>query len=187
MQPDITRREVLIGVGTATAASGAVFLTSDTASAQTEVSGLDVADLSHVTDGKTITDVTITVNATWGYDASQPPTRYELALEISQDGSVWSKVDGMSITSGETQANGSTKLSGSLFETPQFSVDTFVPAEGNSKTHRLYARLSFRVYKDDTQMGEAQIEDVATVEVTNDTLTATMSLSGDGEVTIQSE
>jgi len=187
MQPDITRREVLIGIGTATVAGGAALATSDTASAQTDVSGLDVADLSHVTDGETITDAILTVNATWSYDASQPPSRYELVLEVSQGGSVWASVDSASVKTGEAQASGTTELSGSLFQTSQFDTETFVPAEGGTKTHRMYARLSFRVFNDAQQIAGSQVQDVATVEVTNDTLTATMQLSGDGEVTIQSE
>jgi hypothetical protein len=181
----INRRQAIALV--AGSIGGTVLVTSggsSTASAASvDYGSFSVKDTSTVTDGKEVTDVTLSATAQWSYDTNQSVTGHVVEL-LAGDHSKQSVIESVETTDIGQTGSGETDLSGSILDTYHWDVSDFNPTQGNTRTINMFGGVRFKLMDGETVVAEAKQTDNAYIEVSNEKLTASAEVGGTGEVSI---
>jgi len=180
-----SRRRVLIGTGTALAATtGSIALTSDNASA-TVTGEFSIPDGETTLTDEKLQDVRIQCEADWQYEANAPIHGVELELHA---GATPDTVDMLAryedTDLGTDSLTGTETLSGSLINTSDYQIENFQPSGGELST-TVVAELRFYALRRGDVVAEATATETFTVTVSEQELEITATVGGSGSVTFE--
>lgn len=167
--------------------STGIYLTSDDAGAQAEASSgdLTVPDVSTASEGDSIEDVTLSVDASWSYESSHIPDEWRLSLLIGDQESTLASIDTVEETDVTlTSDEGTATLSGSVLSTWHYSYADFEAGEGSEVSQSVWVGLRFEVLKDMDTIAEAQVVEPVQVSVDGAALEASASVGGEGNISV---
>jgi hypothetical protein len=180
-----SRRRVLIGTGTALAATtGSIALTSDNASAT--VNGeFSIPNGEATLTDESLSDVRLSCDAVYSYDANAPIHGVELELHAGATPDTVDMIARHERTDISTdQLDGEATLSGSLINTSDFEIQNFEPDSGELTTG-VVAELRFYALRNGDVAAEAIQTEAFEVTVSKKDLEVTMTVGGTGEVTFE--
>jgi len=162
---------------------------TDTAQAALTLGTLNIADAATTTQDGEISAVKADVSGSWEYDlpSGKNPDTWTVSLQVT-DGEEFATVGQDSDNAQYLLNNGDYTVSGSITDTSLFSASDFKAPEGKKKTVTMGFVLLFEVLNgSDELLAKAQLEDTASISVTNQGYQATEygSLSGNGKLLIE--
>jgi hypothetical protein len=187
------RRELLKHGVTGIAGLGAGYAlveqTTETAQAGVSMGSLSISDASKTTDDGQINDVVADVNGQWDYDipGGNSPNDWMVSVSVT-DGDT---VDEIGTESGEAKyldGSGEWSVAASLTDSSVYDVSDFeIPESGKVKKVTVGFIVVFSVAGDEKVLARTQLEDTATVSVTNKAYDASKhgEAGGSGDLTIQ--
>jgi len=183
MRDKQTRRRILIGTGVAaTGALGGIAFGSQNVSATVD-GDFTIPNGETVLADQTLTDIRLSVDVAWGFEANADIHATELELYV---GSMVDTADLIARQTkddlGTTSLTGETTLNGSLMSSSDFSVEDFTPSNGELR-RTVVAELRFYTLRNDGVVAEARQQATFDVVVNNEELTVDMSVTATGDVT----
>jgi hypothetical protein len=182
-QTTVSRRKLIAsGATLAVGGGGVALLASQPAAAQVDLS---VPDESYSGKDGTVTDVPLSVEGSYSYQAPEPDTA-TLTLSITPDGAdnfaaIGSHEDSLSGESGM----GEFGISGSVLDHPSLSAGDFSADAGETTTTAIVVRVGFVVKAGGETVAEDSATDTATVAVENTSVATAITVSADGTLTVE--
>ena len=187
MNKSCNRRRVLIGTGTALAATvGGIALSTDNATATVD-GEFTVPDGKTVLADTALKDVVLEAAVDWSFTANAPIHGIEIELHA---GATPDTVDMLARHTrddiGTDELTGEATLTGSVVQASDFSIENFQPSSGELQTN-VVAELRFYALRNGDVVAEATQTDAFAVTVVDEELQVDMALSGQGEVSFKTE
>ncbi len=182
----LTRRRLLVGGAAVTGTTvGALYLSSDSVSATTEIDGeFSVPDHEEPIVDEQVSDVRLAADVSGGWTANVDVTKYVIRLRVGSsedDLSLIARVeeDGLGMDNADIDET----LEGSLLSGP-WTADDFQPESG-TVSHPIVGQLELDIFRDDDMIAMGTATESFTIQVTDKAITIEPELSGEGEVTIR--
>ena len=185
------RRAYLQATGLAVGDIGAgALLSSQPVRADITTEELSINGAEATTQDGSISDVTVSVSGSWEYNvpSGKEPDSWNISFVVENSNG---DSDTLASTSGEAMylnADGSYSLSESLTDTSLYDISDFAQdSEGQTTSVDLTFRLIFEVLNPDgTVIAGSELQDAATVSVTNEQYSVEEhgTLDGSGNITI---
>lgn len=178
-----TRTAVSIG----TLALAVIVVLAYTTVPTVAIGDFTVGDINYTTEDGTISDIELVVDSSYSWDASEPVDKYQVAVDVSKDGSTWEQITYFNQTGISQTGSDSIRVKGSILETSQYSASDFEPSsEGSTITETVNVRLRFDIYKNGTKVGSANQTTTSDISITweDSEITTNASVSGSGNWTI---
>ena len=177
------------GLGVAGLGAGAL-LTDQPVRADITTETLSINGAETTTQDGTISDVTVSVSGSWQYNvpSGKEPDQWSIVFMVENSNGDTDTIATDSGTAMYLSADGSYSLSDSLTDTSLYDISDFAQdSEGQTTSVDLTFRLIFEVLNPDgTVIAGSELQDAATVSVTNEQYTVEEhgTISGSGNITI---
>lgn len=182
---DRNRRQVLIGTGALAAAGiGGIAVTSQNSSAT--VSGsYTVPDTQGVLADTTVRDIRLRADVSWSIESNAPLHAVEVELHVGANQDTLALIARSEQTDlSVKQLSGDDTLSGSILSAPVYSVDDFTPTNGELSTS-VISELRLYAIRDGQQVAKAVQSDGFVVTLKDEELQVESTVSGTGEVLVE--
>lgn len=182
----LSRRRVVLGTGAlAAATTSGIALTSDKSTAK--INGTyTIPDKERVLADSELKDVRLKATVDWGFTSNAPIHGIEVELHVGANQSTLGMIARHENKDlGTSELTGTEELTGSLLNTDVFDAGDFTPTSGELSTS-VISELRFYVIRDSDVVAEATQSDGFTVTIRNEELVIEPTLSGSGEVVIES-
>jgi hypothetical protein len=184
----LTRRRLLVGGAAVTGTTLAgLYWTSNNVSATTEIEGeFSVPDHEEPIVDEQVSDVRLTADVTGGWTANVDVTKYVIRLRVgsSQDNlSLIARVeeDGLGMDNADIDET----LEGSLLSGP-WTADDFQPDSG-TVSQPIVGQIELDIFRGEDMIAMGTATESFTIQVTDEQITIEPELSGEGEITIQTQ
>lgn len=179
---ETSRRNVLISTGTLLAGGGAVALIgSQESSAQINADSLDIPNSEHSSKAGTVEDVTLSLSGNYNFRVENAD-EFVISLWVAKGDTDYQSLDRLEDTALSNQMGSTYELSGSILGHDDWGQSDFTADPEQTITREVPVRAKLEVFNAGEVVTTATAETVATIEVTNTTIKAVGSLSGDGSV-----
>jgi len=173
---------MLVGTGTAaTGTLGGITLLSQNATATVD-GDFSIPNGETVLADTTLQDIRLAVDVSWSFEANADIHATELELYVGET------VDTADLIArqtnddlGTTSLTGETTLNGSLMSSSDFSVEDFIPSNGELR-RTVVAELRFYTLRNGEVAAEARQQATFDVVVKDEALTVDMSVNATGAV-----
>ena len=187
MRKDISRRQALIGTGALVVTGGIGIATSSNNASATVNGDFSIPDGEAVLADQTLEDVRLEVDAEYQYQSNAPLHQVELELHVGETADTGDLIAQHTRDDlGTDELAGSETLNGSLMSASDFSIDDFVPSNGEVR-RTIVADLRLYALRNGEAVADATHTETFDVVVNDEELQVNVTLGGDGEVIFETQ